>query len=145
MDDVGSPSGRPSGLGGGRGKYACIDGDLPGAAEYLKAARTDVQEESEIRQLGSHKELADTNILHINIQGLRSHRAELCAALRIEKPTPDIVCINESFLDEGTEELEIEGYRLVGQRDRSYSGDKRRCGGIIMYAREAIADHVTLM
>ena len=96
-------------------------------------------------QARSFQELPDTNILHVNIQGLRSHMAELCAVIRVETAAPDIVCVNETFLDDGVEEVQLEGYIVVGRRDRSYSGDKRRCGGIIVFARTEIAEHVTLM
>ena len=96
-------------------------------------------------ELRSFKELPDTNILHVNIQGLRSHMAELCAVIRVATAAPDIVCVNETFLDDGVEEVQLEGYIVVGRRDRSYSGDVRRCGGIIVFARTEIAEHVTLM
>ena len=160
--------GRPSGRGGGRGKYSSVDGDLPGAAEYLMPARTDVPAQAVAHRCrgtenGSSSptaapvtkisglrascrtEPADTNILHVNIQGWRSHMAELCAVIRIMTAAPDVVCVNETFLDKGVEDVQLEGYLVVGRRDRSYSGDERRCGGIIVFARTEIAEHVTLM
>ena len=185
MDDVGSPSGRPSGLGGGRGKYACIDGDLPGAAEYLKAARTDVPAQAvayrcrvtdnvsssptaglvtkfsglRTRSSGSWKRpgladnihassmdaLPDTCIMHVNIQGLRSHLAELSAVICLSDIPPDIVCINETFLDDSIGMVHLEGYDTVGRRDRSYGDDHRKCGGVIVFAISALANHVTLL
>ena len=39
----------------------------------------------------------------------------------------------------------MEGFAIVGRRDRSYGNDVRKCGGIIVYARNDIADHVTLV
>ena len=129
---------RPNGRGGARGKYDNVDGDLPGAAEYLRAARTDVPAQAV-------DAFPDTCIMHVNIQGLRSHLAELSAVIRLSASTPDIVCINETFLDYGVEEIDLEGFDVVGRRDRSYNGDKRRCGGVIVYAKSEIADHVTLL
>jgi exonuclease III len=90
--------------------------------------------------------LLDTVVLHINVQGLRSHLAELSAVIRLSASPPDIICVNETFLDEGVEEVALEGYSVAGRRDRSFGGvDKRRCGGIIVFARTDITDHVTLM
>jgi hypothetical protein len=71
--------------------------------------------------------------------------AELCAVIRIMTAAPDVVCVNETFLDKGVEDVQLEGYLVVGRRDRSYSGDERRCGGIIVFARTEIAEHVSLM
>ena len=58
--------------------------------------------------------LTDTRILHVNIRGLRSHLAELCAVIRWRAPPPDTICVNESFLDSAVEEVEIKGFDLVG-------------------------------
>ena len=90
--------------------------------------------------------LLDTVVLHINIQGIRSHLAELSAVIRLIASPPEIICVNETFLDEGVEDIVLAGYSVVGRRDRSFGGvDKRRCGGIIVFARADIADHVTPM
>ena len=86
-----------------------------------------------------------TNIMHVNIQGLRSHLAELCAVVRLSSAPPDIICINETFLDDGVKNIEVEGYEIIGRRDRSFNGDERKCGGIIVFARSNIASNVTLI
>ena len=112
------------------------------------SARTDVP-----AQAVAHRSFAgdlhdlpfNTTIMHINIQGLRSHLAELSAVIRLHCEPPDIVCVNETFLDDGVEQIELEGFDVVGQRDRSYSGDERSCGGVIVFARAEIADHATLL
>ena len=83
--------------------------------------------------------------MHVNIQGWRSHVTELCAVIRLSATPPDIICVNETFLDDGVEHIELEGFDVIGRRDRSYSGDKRTCGGVIVFARGVIADHVTLL
>ena len=122
------------GASGGRGIYRGVDGDLP------VAVRTGGSRD--VRVTGR---LADTGIMHVNIQGLRSHLAELSAVIRLSATLPDIVCVNETFLDDGIEEIQPEAFEVVGRRDRSYNGDTRNCGGVIVFARAAIADHVTLL
>ena len=87
----------------------------------------------------------DTCIMHVNIQGLLSHLAELHAFTKLRRSPPDIVCVNETFLDSSVEAVELDGFFVVGNRDRSYGGDRRKCGGVIVYARAAIADHVALL
>jgi hypothetical protein len=89
--------------------------------------------------------LQTTLIMHVNIRGLKSHMAELCAVVRLRDSKPDIICINETFLDASTEYIAPEGYATIGRRDRSHSGDTRRCGGIIVYARAEIANHISLL
>ena len=88
--------------------------------------------------------LPDTAILHVNIRGLRSHLAELSAVLRLSDVSYDIICINETFLDTNVC-IQLEGFTIVGRRDRSYGDDDRKCGGIIVMARTDVADHVTLL
>ena len=129
-------AGRPSGRGGGRGKYSSADGDLPGAAEYLPgpAKRPDLA-----------KELPGATVMHVNIHGLRSHLAELSAVIRLSAVAPDVVCVNETFLDKGVGTIELEGFEVVGRRDRNYSGDDRNCGGVIVFAKTSIVSHVTLL
>ena len=58
---------------------------------------------------------------------------------------PSLICLNETFLDDAVEKIELEGFIVVGRRDRSHAGDDRRCGGVIVFARTSIAEHVTLM
>jgi hypothetical protein len=89
--------------------------------------------------------LLDTCIIHVNIQGLRSHLAELCSVVRLSTIRVDIICVNETFLDEGAGNIELEGFIIVGRRDRNYGNDDRKCGGVLVYARVDIADHVTLL
>ena len=89
--------------------------------------------------------LPDTCIMHVNIQGLRSHLTELCAVIRLSAEPPDIVCVNETFLDKAVEQIELEGFKVVGRRDRSHNGDDRNCGGVIVFAKTEIADLVTLL
>ena len=143
--------------GGGRGIYSQVDGDFPVA---LSSARTSVparavahwchsvppDRRSVLAEAAPASSIQpDTCIMHVNIQGLLSHLAELTAYIRMCTASPDIVCINETFLDVSVEEVDLEGFVVVGRRDRGYNGDERRCGGVIVFARCAIADHVTLL
>jgi hypothetical protein len=91
---------------------------------------------------GSHH---DISVMHVNIQGFLSHLAELCAYIRLCVTPPDIVCVNETFLDTSVETIELEDYEIIGRRDRNYSGDKRRCGGVIVFAKATVAGNVTLL
>lgn len=154
---------RPSrGGGGGRGIYERVDGDLPvalaarspagpfdsndgfagAAVDRNEDGRTDAPEHAVAHACDV---IADTCIMHVNIQGLRSHLIELCAVIRLCATPPDIICVNETFLDESVENIELEGFEVVGRRDRSFSGDDRACGGVIIFARSVISCHVTLL
>ena len=150
---------RPCSFGGGRGIYRHVDGDFhispaQGAAVAVAPALAEFgSRESQSHGVGVNDcssstdvgVFVDTCIMHVNIQGLRSHLAELTAVIRLCESPPDVVCVNETFLDDGVGTIELEGYEVVGRRDRSYSGDARRCGGVVVFARVAIANHVTLL
>ena len=60
------------------------------------------------------------HILHYNIRGWTSHNAELASMIRLLDHKPLLVCLNlnETFLDKGSGDIELEGYVLLGQRDR---------------------------
>ena len=81
-------------------------------------------------------------VLHVNIRGWMSHVAELVARLRRMKEKPDLICVNETFLDRTLEYLTLEGYTLVARRDRN---DGRQGGGIAALAASDIAERVTLI
>jgi hypothetical protein len=81
------------------------------------------------------------SVYHINIQGYSPrHAAELAAALRLLKSLPDVVCVSESFLDRSTQQVDLEGYSVISRRDRD---DGRRCGGVIVWAKDESAACVT--
>ena len=140
--------GRPNGQGGSRGKYSSVDGDLPGVVEYLPGkggafdgdltmgARTDVPaqavahrghparcESSGPRAGRSRDETFD--MLHINIRSFSGHAAELNALVQLRKIPPAIVCLNETWLDKSTEQVELNGYQLTARRDRQDGQDDR--------------------
>jgi hypothetical protein len=58
------------------------------------------------------------------------------------KKKPQILSLNETFLDNSVGEVNIEGYSMIGRRDRS---DGRKCGGVAVYAQAHVAECVTLM
>ena len=171
---AGSPlaAAAPVSCGGGRGIYRLLHGDLPEAARADVPAQAVAHRSTSVT--ASHSSAArpepavqldvanefvpgaefhvcygdtfqDTCIMHVNIRGLLSHLAELSAFVRLCAAPPDIICVNETFLDVSIEEVNLEGFVVVGRRDRSYNGDERRCGGVIVFARNTIADHVTLL
>ena len=77
----------------------------------------------------------------MNIRGWVSHAAELTAIIRSMKNKPDLVCVNETFLNHSVEDIALEGYAVVGRRDRC---DGRAGGGIAALAWTSIRDRVTL-
>ena len=81
-------------------------------------------------------------ILHANIRGWASHNVELAARLRIMKQKPDLICINETFLDKSVGHITLEGYVLIARRDRA---DGRTCGGIVEFALANIAEGFSLI
>ena len=80
-------------------------------------------------------------ILHVNIRGWASHCAELTARIRLMPKRPDLVCINETFLDKARKSITLEGYNLVARRDR----DERSGGGIAVFVVTNSSNHVTLL
>ena len=79
-------------------------------------------------------------VFGINIQGFFSSCAELVARLRMTKVKPTLIYLNKTFLNK--EKAEIEGYELVGRRDRD---DERKFGGVAVFAQSLLADSLTLM
>ena len=67
---------------------------------------------------------AKFRILHVNIRGWISHAAELAARIRQMQERPDLICVNETFLDRTVEHIILEGYTLIARLDRS---DGRKC------------------
>lgn len=154
--------------GGGRGIYAQVDGDLPVAAGldifYSRAQAVvqtpmplssnceapwsgDASPEAAVhveKVRRDDQDFQDGSItgMFLNIQGLTSHLAELVAVIRLAKHPPSLVCLNETFLDKATEDIQLEGYKMVARRDRS---DGRKGGGVAVYACENIAARVTLL
>ena len=85
------------------------------------------------------------SIWHVNNRGLISHCAALVARLQLTKSKPTLICLNETFLDDAIENIDIEGYTLVCRRDRIYGKVERRCGGVAVYGSAKVADSMTLI
>ena len=82
------------------------------------------------------------NIFFVNIRGFVSHPAELTGMLRLYIVLPEIVCLNETFLNRSIEDVELEGYSVVARRDRK---DGRQGGGVLVFARRDVANLITLI
>ena len=83
---------------------------------------------------------SEMSVLLLNVQGLMSSSAELCGQLRLMDRRPEILCLNETWLDRSIKDFPIEGYTCVGRRDRT-SGKK--CGGVATYVINEKAAQVT--
>lgn len=78
--------------------------------------------------------------MQINIQGLLSHSAELAARLQL-LPSVDVVCLNETWLDQSVSYVNIPGFACVARRDRV----GQKCGGVATYARTEILQSVVFI
>ena len=58
------------------------------------------------------------------------------------KMKPCLICLNETWLDSSVKSIALEGYVLVGRRDRR---DGRECGGVAVFAATGVSDSVTLL
>ena len=83
------------------------------------------------------------SLLHCNIRGFLSHRAELEGQLQLLSEAPALVCVNETFLDEsvGDDVVSLGGYKLAARRDRH---DGRFGGGIVCFVADAFSTQVIL-
>ena len=66
----------------------------------------------------------------INIQSLKGYQIELIHHL--EKMCPHIVFLQETWLDESTEQIRINNYKTISRRDRALQPNR---GGILTLAR----------
>ena len=78
-------------------------------------------------------------IMHINIRGFTSNRAELEASLSLQEVMPSIICLNETFLDKSTRSICLSGYVLLARRDRDCNG-----GGIAVFIQDQLASIAVL-
>ena len=146
-------------IGGGRGKYRMLEGDVPACMTYHvspswagsalspkpPASEPTLAENSAAEtegRLATTYSLSRIVIWHLNIQGLRSSLAELTGRIRLSERRPDMICINESFLDSSIGAVELEGYKEVARRDR-VDGSSR--GGIIVHGSGSVASQITFV
>ncbi len=85
---------------------------------------------------------AQVDIMHCNIRGWISHNAELAAVVRRLDRKPLLACLNETFLDKAVQQISLEGYSLIGRRDRR---DGRSGGGVVIFVKSEFVDSVTLV
>ena len=81
-------------------------------------------------------------VLHLNVQGFISHCTELTTRLRQLERIPDLVCLNETFLNKSVKEVQLEGFVLIARRDKK---SKKKGGGIAVCARSDVASRCTLL
>jgi hypothetical protein len=81
---------------------------------------------------------ADFTILHVNLRGFLSHRAELEVHLGFHN-CPAFVGITETLLDKSVHTITISGYELVSRLDRRTG---QTGGGIALFARRDVSNFI---
>ena len=83
-------------------------------------------------------------VWHVNVRGWRSKEAVLNARVKLAQRKPEVLCVNESFLDKSTKDsaLTLEGYDLVARRDRT---DNSAWGGVLVWSRREVCNSVVLL
>ena len=76
----------------------------------------------------------------VNIRGFVSHAAELVGHLKFNG-SPQLLALNETFLDRSLKVASLPGFTLVSRRDR----EEGACGGIAVFAADNIASYITLL
>ena len=61
------------------------------------------------------------SILHVNIQSINSHIKRAMLSAQLERFEPDILVLNETWLDGSVSSIDIANYCLVSRRDRPNS------------------------
>jgi len=84
----------------------------------------------------------DLWILHVNVDGFKTNAVHVEAHLALMERPPDIILLNETKLDEGSNDstVAITGYVLISRRDRV---SEHKGGGIAVFALRKKASHVT--
>ena len=80
-------------------------------------------------------------MLHLNLRGYVSHIVEVAALIRLMDFKPIIVSLNETFLTQAIEHVELEGYEVLCRRDRR--GQWR--GGVLVFVLKEFYPRVTLV
>ena len=83
--------------------------------------------------------LRDLHILHHNIRGYISHRAELEAHMLHLDRAPDIAALTETFLDHARAHVESTNYICLARRDRMHGAG----GGLVVFVRAELENSVT--
>ena len=93
---------------------------------------------------GNTEAEATFTVWHVNVRGWRSKEAVLNARLRLAQRKPQVLCVNESFLDKSVKNtaLNLEEYELVARRDRE---DNSAWGGVLVFAHKEVYNSVVLL
>ena len=80
----------------------------------------------------------------LNVRGWKTKAAEVAARVQLAEEKPDLILLNETFLDKSTadNQVKLEGYTLVARRDRT---DDSGWGGVAVFAKESLANRVVLV
>ena len=74
-------------------------------------------------------------VLLLNIRSVNSHEKRAMLSAHLERFTPDILALNETWLDASVAKVDIPGYQLVSRRDRpTTSVGKANHGGVSVYS-----------
>ena len=77
----------------------------------------------------------------LNIRGFLGKRVELEGHLRLAESLPQLVALNETFLDKSVHAIRIAGYSVISRRDRRDGAG----GGIALFARVSVSESITLL
>ncbi len=89
-------------------------------------------EESSFNQFS----LLGFTVLLTNVQSINSNVKRALLSAHLERYTPDILALNETWLDSSVQKLDFVGYSLVSRRDRPNSKvGKLNHGGIAVFCR----------
>ena len=80
-------------------------------------------------------------MLHCNIRGFRTHRLELEGFLNGMPKKPEIVLLNETFLDITVGEPKLASYEIIARRDRG-NGHDGCGGGVLVFAHTDVAGSI---
>ena len=76
------------------------------------------------------------SILQVNIQSINSHIKRAMLSAQLERFEPDILVLNETWLDGSVSSIDIANYCLVSRRDRPNSKvGKLNHGGVAVFSR----------
>ena len=84
-----------------------------------------------------------TKCLLSNVRNIRKKENYAHLYMQLERESPDLVVLNETWLTAATEEVAIPGYRSTARRDRSL-GAKTKGGGVDVYCKKNI-HHMVLL
>ena len=113
------------------------------ATEEVGSSTLQQTEETEAtEETGTQRSEETLVVWHFNVRGWRSKEAEVTAVIRLAEVKPDVVCLNETFLETSLPAVELEGYKQVARRDRT---DDSGWGGVAVLVKAKLANRVVLV